>query len=175
VLIPLIVITITLALISLAATLYLAKQQTLLKQRVTASLGHPIPGSDPQESQETLETTLARHLARVREVDHRLAELEKEHHRHTITNSVSSQKISIIRYNPFPDTGGDQSFCLAVLDAHDSGYVLSSIHARQGTRVYIKPIDLGQSKYPLSDEEQQALTRAKTRVPHFDTPERHPT
>src|SRR5437870_770055 len=54
---------------------------------------------------------------------------------------LAQQKISIVRFNPFGDTGGDQSFAIAVLDGHDSGYVLTSIHGRQGTRVYVKPID----------------------------------
>jgi len=73
-----------------------------------------------------------------------------------------------VRFNPFGDTGGDQSFSLAVLDAHDSGYVLSSIHGRQGTRVYVKPIDFGKSKYQLSTEEDQALSQAVKRVPKIN-------
>jgi hypothetical protein len=83
----------------------------------------------------------------------------------SVSNSLASQKISIVRFNPFGDTGGDQSFSLAVLDAHDSGYVLTSIHGRQGTRVYVKPVDFGKSKYTLSSEEQQALSQAIKRVP----------
>lgn len=79
--------------------------------------------------------------------------------------NVASQKISVVRFNPFGDTGGDQSFSLAVLDAHSSGYVLTSIHGRQGTRVYVKPIDYGKSRYKLSEEEQRALLQASKRVP----------
>lgn len=79
--------------------------------------------------------------------------------------SLAPQKVSIVRFNPFGDTGGDQSFALAVLDEHDSGYVLSSIHGRGGTRVYVKPIDLGKSKYQLSEEESRAIKQAKQRIP----------
>lgn len=114
---------------------------------------------------QSIEQTLSAHLARVEQVDGRLAELANEYERLAITNSLASQKISIVRFNPFGDTGGDQSFSLAVLDAHNSGYVLSSIHGRQGTRVYVKPVDFGKSKYALSAEEQQALTLAEKRVP----------
>ena len=131
--------------------------QYALKRRFTEVLGGTEAGS--------LESTLRSHMSRVEEVDHRLGELESEYKRLSITNSLASQKISIVRFNPFGDTGGDQSFSLAVLDAHDSGYVLTSIHGRQGTRVYVKPVDFGKSKYTLSAEEQQALDQAVKRVP----------
>jgi hypothetical protein len=130
-----------------------------LTRRFVAALG------DSQD--ESLEATLARHLASVRKVDHRLDELDAEYKRLAVTNSLASQKISIVRFNPFGDTGGDQSFSLAVLDAHDSGYVLTSIHGRQGTRVYVKPVDFAKSKYTLSAEEQQALQQAIKRVPEL--------
>ncbi len=120
-------------------------------------------------SEHSLETTLAGHLKRVDEVDMRLSELETEYERLSVTNSVASQKIALIRFNPFGDTGGDQSFSLAVLDAHNSGYVLTSIHGRQGTRVYVKPVDFGESKYSLSQEEKQALSLAEKRIPELPT------
>lgn len=132
-------------------------QTKTLKQRFSAALG----GVDTN----SLESTLAEHLTRVEAVDRRLTELNTEYQRLSITNSLASQKISIVRFNPFGDTGGDQSFALAVLDAQDSGYVLTSIHGRQGTRVYVKPVDYGKSKYTLSEEEQQALDQAVKRVP----------
>jgi hypothetical protein len=120
-------------------------------------------------STDSLETTLKGHLSRVNDVDKRLGELEAEYERLSVTNSVASQKIALVRFNPFGDTGGDQSFSLAVLDAHNSGYVLTSIHGRQGTRVYVKPVDFGKSKYSLSDEEQQALGLAEKRIPDLSS------
>lgn len=131
-----------------------------LTQRFDSALGGNVTDS--------LESLLAEHLKRVENVDERLGELDAEYKRLSVTNSLASQKISIVRFNPFGDTGGDQSFSLAVLDAHDSGYVLTSIHGRQGTRVYVKPVDFGKSKYTLSAEEQQALTQAVKRVPKTD-------
>ena len=115
----------------------------------------------------TLESTLAGHLARVDAVDRRLNVLNGDYDRLVATNSLASQKIAIVRFNPFGDTGGDQSFALAVLDAHNSGYVLSSIHGREGTRSYVKPIDFGSSKHTLSSEEKQALALAEKRVPNL--------
>ena len=116
-------------------------------------------------SSDSLETTLAGHLARVENVDRRLGELDADYERLAVSNSLASQKIAIVRFNPFGDTGGDQSFALAVLDAHNSGYVLTSIHGREGTRVYVKPVDFGKSKHTLSVEEKQALGLAEKRVP----------
>ena len=60
-------------------------------------------------------------------------------------------KQALIRFNPFGDTGGDQSFVLALLDNHNNGVIISSVHARTGTRVYAKEITNGLSKYNLSD------------------------
>ena len=131
-----------------------------LNARFAAALGG--------EAANSLETTLSGHMSRVEEVNRRLAELEQEYERLSITNGLASQKISVVRFNPFGDTGGDQSFSLAVLDSHDSGYVLSSIHGRQGTRVYVKPVDFGTSKYQLSSEEQKALSQAAKRVPQIN-------
>ncbi len=69
-------------------------------------------------------------------------------------------RVGFVRFNPFSDTGGDQSFCLAVLDAEGSGWVLSSIHARTGNRVYAKQLVHGKSSHTLSEEEATAVTKA---------------
>jgi hypothetical protein len=152
--------SILVALIALVIGVLATRRANRLEQRFNAALGG--------NTDESLEAVLASHMASVRRVDHRLAELEGEYKRLKVTNSLASQKISIVRFNPFGDTGGDQSFSLAVLDANDSGYVLTSIHGRQGTRVYVKPVDFGKSKYTLSHEEQQALSQAIKRVPAID-------
>ena len=55
----------------------------------------------------------------------------------------SFQRVGLVRYNPFEETGGNQSFALALLDAGGDGWVLSSLHARSGTRVYAKAIKAG--------------------------------
>lgn len=71
------------------------------------------------------------------------------------------RNIGIVRFNPFPDAGGDQSFAIALLDSEGSGVVISSLHARTDTRVFAKPVDGGRSRYPLSDEEQDAIRKAQ--------------
>jgi hypothetical protein len=72
----------------------------------------------------------------------------------------SFQRVGLVRYNPFEETGGNQSFALALLDAVGDGWVLSSLHARSGTRVYAKAITAGRSDATLSDEETDAVQQA---------------
>lgn len=72
------------------------------------------------------------------------------------------QKIGFVRFNPFPQTGGDQSFCLSLLDEKDNGFVLSSLHSRDATRFYAKTVKAGQGDgYELSLEEVKAIKNAK--------------
>lgn len=71
------------------------------------------------------------------------------------------QKISVIRFNPFNDTGGDQSFAIACLDAENNGFTLTSLFTREGTRIYTKPIENSESTYPLTNEEKEAIELAE--------------
>lgn len=73
---------------------------------------------------------------------------------------ISIQKVGVVRFNPFRDTGGDQSFVIALLDSQNNGLVLSSLYTREGTRVYTKPIKIGTSKYHLTKEEERAIKEA---------------
>lgn len=78
-------------------------------------------------------------------------------------SSQSLQKVGVVRFNPFAGEGdgGDQSFAIAILDEKNNGFVISSLHARNETRVYTKPISDGQSTYHLSEEEAQAVKHAQ--------------
>ena len=69
-------------------------------------------------------------------------------------------RVGLVRFNPFEDTGGNQSFALALLDADGNGWVLSSLHARGGTRVYAKAVANGRSETSLSEEETAAIRQA---------------
>jgi len=72
------------------------------------------------------------------------------------------QKVGLVRFNPFAETGGNQSFCLAVLDDRDSGFVISSLHGREATRFYAKPVKEGKAgRYKFSNEEKQAIKSAR--------------
>ncbi|TSC94076.1 MAG: hypothetical protein Athens101428_433 [Candidatus Berkelbacteria bacterium Athens1014_28] len=73
----------------------------------------------------------------------------------------SLHKVGVIRFNPFKELGGNQSFVIALLDGNTSGVVISSLHTREGTRVYSKPILEGKSeKYALTEEEKEAIKAA---------------
>ena len=68
------------------------------------------------------------------------------------------REIRFARFNPFKDTGGDQSFVLAILDSFKNGIVISSLHSRTGTRWYAKTLKDGKGEeYELSDEEEKVL------------------
>src|SRR5579884_2849512 len=70
------------------------------------------------------------------------------------------QKMEIVRYNPYEDTGGNVSFSLVLLDGRNTGMILTSLHTRAGTRVYVKTVTKGESEVSLSKEEKQVLEKA---------------
>lgn len=71
------------------------------------------------------------------------------------------QRVEILRYNPYEDTGGNISFSLALLDDLGNGFVITSLHSRSGTRIFAKPISLGKAeKYELSKEEEAVIKKA---------------
>lgn len=73
------------------------------------------------------------------------------------------QKIGLVRFNPFKDTGGDQSFVLSLMDGDDTGVIISGLYARTGTRWYAKKVIKGKSaEHELSDEEKKALKSARS-------------
>lgn len=85
----------------------------------------------------------------------RLEKLDKDGRLHI-------QKMGLVRFNPFSETGGDQSFALALLDENSSGIIISSLHSRDNTRIYAKPIEKGKPiGYDISKEEKEAITKAE--------------
>jgi len=75
-------------------------------------------------------------------------------------SQIAIQKTGIVRFNPFNDLGGNQSFVIAMLDDKNNGFVISSLFVKEGNRVYAKTIRNGQSDHKLSDEEKEAINRA---------------
>ena len=71
------------------------------------------------------------------------------------------QKVGLSRFNPFKELGGDHSFSLAILDANDSGIIITSLHTRDRTRVYMKDVKKGKSSFELSADEKKALSIAQ--------------
>lgn len=72
------------------------------------------------------------------------------------------QKIGLHRFNPFKDTGGDQSFVLSLADANDTGIIISALYSRSGTRWYAKRVVNGKgTEHELTDEEKKVLKEPK--------------
>jgi hypothetical protein len=91
---------------------------------------------------------------RLKKTDKKLQILEKN-------SKFFLQKVGIIRFNPFPEVGSNQSFSIALLDNNNDGVVITSLYSREGNRVYGKPIKNGISEYSLSKEEIKAIEKAK--------------
>lgn len=71
------------------------------------------------------------------------------------------QKVGLVRFNPFKDTGGDQSFILSLVDKNDTGVIISGLYSRSGLRWYAKKVDSGKGvEHELSDDEKKALKAA---------------
>jgi hypothetical protein len=117
------------------------------------------------EQGRSLEAILDAHLDKVFQVGRELDEMAARAAVIEANGRRAFQRIGIVRFNPFEDTGGNQSFAVALLDANGDGFVLSSLHARSGTRVYAKSLTNGQSDGALSDEETEALRRAMATPP----------
>lgn len=94
--------------------------------------------------------------------DRAIAEIRK-----TVTSLIQAQekdlqRVGVVRFNPFSDTGGNQSFTIALLDAADSGIVMTSLYARTGNRWYIKQVKNAVGiEVELSREEKAAIREAK--------------
>jgi hypothetical protein len=73
----------------------------------------------------------------------------------------SIRGLEVIRFNPFPDQGSNQSFAIGMLNEENDGLVISSLYSRDRMSVFAKPIKSGQSLYELSAEEKEALEKAK--------------
>lgn len=99
--------------------------------------------------------TVARVVDDVDELGARSAVLEGRSQR-------AFSRIGLVRFNPFEDTGGNQSFALALLDGREDGIVISSLHTRTATRIYAKTVSRGRSDGALSKEENDAVEIARS-------------
>ncbi len=150
------------AVLGAAAIVLLLAVLVLLRRvrRLDARLSMLTRGGDGRDLGDVLEAHLSKVYAvsrRQDDIDARARALEGQARR-------SMQGVGIVRYNTFEDTGGNQSFALAVSDPEGNGVVLSSLHARNQTRVYAKGVAAGAADGALSEEEADALRRAMTRA-----------
>lgn len=75
----------------------------------------------------------------------------------------SIRGLETVRFNPFPDQGGNQSFAIGMLNEDGDGVVFSSLYSRERMSVFAKPVKRGVSEYELSAEEKEALKRAEVK------------
>lgn len=110
---------------------------------------------------ENIEDLIISHSKMLKTLDRDIQEL------FNISNKINNLalrglfRVGVVRFNPFKDVGGDQSFAIALLNGKNNGLIISSLYTREGTRIYSKIIVDGQSeKYPLTAEEKQAIEMA---------------
>ena len=131
---------------------------TLLRR--TSRLSTRLDGITRGESGKSFEGVLEAHIDKVYAVARELDDVSARTKALESVMPTTFQRVGLVRYNPFEDTGGNQSFALAMLDAKGDGWILSSLHARQGTRFYAKAVKAGRSETSLSEEEQAAIKLA---------------
>jgi hypothetical protein len=90
----------------------------------------------------------------------------KENHENEIKEINLKLKKSIrgletVRFNPFPDQGSNQSFAIGMLNEDGDGVVLSSLYSRERMSIFAKPIKNGKSEYELTEEEENAIRKAR--------------
>jgi hypothetical protein len=92
--------------------------------------------------------------------EHAQESLKNELQKVASDSVIHLQHLVLKRFNPFGDTGGDQSFILAILDGNNDGVVITSLHSRENTRFYVKSVKGGVGiEHPLSPDEQKLITR----------------
>ena len=107
-----------------------------------------------------LETIMKDYINKVEDVGVQNKEIIKYCETLNKDMNLCVQKVGIVRYSAFKDTGSDLSFALALLDKNNNGVVLNGIYSREMSNIYAKTVENGKSSYTLSEEEQQAIGKA---------------
>ncbi len=111
-------------------------------------------------SEQNVEEVLIDYLTSTKELESRTKALEVRMGTAEMEAGTHLQNIGMVRYNAFEGVGGEQSFSLALLDDKKNGITITGIFGHSETRVYAKPIEDGSSKYNLSPEELEAISKA---------------
>ena len=113
-----------------------------------------IDKKDLKTALETIQMYLNKQQQTLKTLDKDFDELAK-------TQKKAMQTFSLLRYNPFEETGGNQSFVVSLLNAEGDGIVLTSLHSRELTRIYAKEVHAGTfEKSTYAKEEQEAISQA---------------
>lgn len=108
-----------------------------------------------------LEEIIYKQIKKTNEIDCEIKKIIKDNKK--IKNNLSEcvQKVGVVRFNPFGDVGGNQSFVIALLDNSLNGVIIQSLYSRDGVRIYSKEIKKGKSEYALGKEEEKAIKIAE--------------
>ena len=109
---------------------------------------------------EDLENIIADNIAQMNELVVKNNKIDEDYAAMRALFEKSLQKVAVYRFSAFHDMGGDMSYAVAMLDHHNNGVIFSSIFGRQESCTYVKPVENGVSKYPLSEEENKVLQEA---------------
>ena len=112
------------------------------------------------KSKEETPATPEEFLKKLKALEEKLTKTRKELAETKEKLGRSLGKVGVVRFNPFKEIGGNQSFSVAFLDHHDDGVVITSKFGRETNRVYAKQIKQGKSEHQLSKEEEEALQQA---------------
>ena len=107
-----------------------------------------------------IEQDLQKFMSKVYEVENSNIEISEFCKNLDKDLSKCIQKVGIVRYSAFKDTGSDLSFAVALLNEENTGVVFNGIYSREMSNIYAKPIEKGTSNYTLSEEEMQAIDKA---------------
>lgn len=108
-----------------------------------------------------LEEIIYSQIKKTNEVDAEIKKLIEENLKIKDNIKKCIQRVGVVRFNPFGDVGGNQSFAIALLDNSLSGVMILSLYSRDGVRIYSKQIKEGKSEYKLSKEEEEAIKLAR--------------
>lgn len=140
-------LVVVLTLVSLSA-LFLSVRLYTLVNTLTKGL-------DRKDLVSSLETLIKHQKSENSQLD----TLSQEFNEFVASTKSYNQKLGFKRFNPFKDTGGNQSFILCLTDAEGNGVVISSLHSRENTRVYAKPLTRGQSPEQTLSKEEMTVIR----------------
>ncbi len=110
-------------------------------------------------SKKDLLTSLNRLLSSAKDNSEDIKNLSEKLKTEIEANKNHLQKIGFLRYNPFTDTGGDQSFSVSLLDEKGDGLVISSLHSRENTRLYAKKVVGGKVQAQATSTEEQTVIK----------------
>lgn len=111
-----------------------------------------------------LEEVLKGHSETLKGLDKEIQELFEISNRIYGLANKGIHRTELVRFNPFKEVGSNQSFSLALLDGKNSGTVISSLHTREGARIYAKPVVEGKEDgFPFTEEEREAIVLASAK------------